>query len=60
MLQPKSLLMKRGTLLGRKPRVDRKVFITISFPDFTSGISVIFLDVAPLPFRNPKWFFYVH
>jgi hypothetical protein len=42
MLQPKNLLMKRGTLLGREPRVDRKVFATIGFPDFAAGISVVF------------------
>ena len=41
-LQPKNLLMKRGTLLSKEPRVDRKVFTTIGFPDFASGISVIF------------------
>jgi len=58
-LQPKNLLMKRGTLLGREPRVDRKVFATISFPDFAFGIPVVFLGVAPLPFRIPKRFFYV-
>ena len=59
-LQPKNLLMKRGTLLGREPRVDRKVFATIGFPDFASGISVVFLGVALLPFRIPKRFFCVH
>jgi len=47
MLQPKSLLMKRGTLLGKKPRVDRKVFTTIGFPDFASGISVVFSGCCP-------------
>ena len=39
--------MKRGTLLGRKPRVDRKVFTNISFPDFASGISVVFSGCCP-------------
>jgi len=34
--------MKRGTLLGREPRVDRKVFATIGSPDFAAGISVVF------------------
>ena len=60
MLQPKSLLMKRGTLLGRETRVDRKVFVTIGFPDFAFGISVVFLVVAPPPFRIPKRFFFAH
>ena len=39
--------MKRGPLLGREPRVDRKVFATIGFPDFASGISVIFSGCCP-------------
>jgi len=52
--------MKRGTLLGREPRGDRKVFATIGFPDFAAGISVVFLGIAPLPFRIPRRFFYVH
>jgi len=42
MLQPKNLLMKRETLLGSEPRVDRKVSAAIGFPDFASGISVVF------------------
>jgi hypothetical protein len=47
MLQPKNLLMKRGTLLGREPRVDQKVFAIIGFPDFTAGISVVFSKCCP-------------
>ncbi|TYZ08312.1 hypothetical protein FY528_12720 [Hymenobacter lutimineralis] len=47
MLQPKNLLMKRGNLLGGEPRVDRKVFATVGFPDFASGISVIFSGYCP-------------
>ncbi|MDO7884220.1 hypothetical protein [Hymenobacter cheonanensis] len=47
MLQPKNLLMKRGTLLGREPRVSRKVFASIGFPDFAFGISVIFSACCP-------------
>jgi hypothetical protein len=46
-LQPKNLLTKRGTLLGKDPRVDRKVFATIGFPDFAVGISVVFSDCCP-------------
>jgi len=47
MLQPKSLLMKRGTLLGLEPRVDRKDFATVGFPDFAFGISVVFFGYCP-------------
>jgi hypothetical protein len=47
MLQPKNLLMKRGTLLGWEPRVGRKVFATIGFPDFVFGISVVFSTCCP-------------
>ena len=47
MLQAKNLLMKRETLLGWEPRADRKVFATIGFPDFTSGISVVFSWFCP-------------
>jgi len=47
MLQPKSLLTKRETLLGREPRVGRKVFDTIGFPDFAAGISVVFSGYCP-------------
>jgi hypothetical protein len=47
MLQPKNLLTKRGPLLSKEPRVDRKVFATIGFPDFAFGISVIFSDCCP-------------
>ena len=39
--------MKRGTLLGREPRVDRKVFVAIGFPDFAAGISVVFSEYYP-------------
>jgi hypothetical protein len=46
-LQPKNLLTKRGTLLSKEPRVDRKVFATIGFPDFAFGISVIFSGYCP-------------
>jgi hypothetical protein len=46
-LQPENLLTKRGTLLSKEPRVDQKVFATISFPDFAFGISVIFSDCCP-------------
>jgi hypothetical protein len=47
MLQPKNLLMKREALLSREPRVDRKVFATIGFSDFASGISVTFSEFFP-------------
>jgi hypothetical protein len=47
MLQPKDLLMKREALLSREPRVDRKVFATIGFSDFASGISVTFSEFFP-------------
>ena len=47
MLQPKNLLMKRGTLLSWEPRVGQKVFATIGSPDFASGISVIFSECCP-------------
>ncbi|MET4107457.1 hypothetical protein [Hymenobacter sp. UYP22] len=47
MLQPKNLLMKRGTLLGKEPRVDRKVFAAIGFADFASHISVVFSGYCP-------------
>jgi len=47
MLQPKSLLMKRGTLLGREPRGDRQVFASIGFPDFAAGISVVSSEYCP-------------
>ncbi|SFQ64851.1 hypothetical protein SAMN04515668_3407 [Hymenobacter arizonensis] len=39
--------MKRGTLLSKEPRVDRKVFATIGFSDFASGISVVFFGCCP-------------
>ncbi len=39
--------MKRGTLLGWDPRVDRKVFATIGSSDFAFGISVIFSACCP-------------
>jgi hypothetical protein len=42
MLQPKNLLPKRATLLSKEPRVDRKAFAIIGFPDFAFGISVVF------------------
>ncbi|MBJ6109478.1 hypothetical protein JAO73_10665 [Hymenobacter sp. BT523] len=58
MLQPKHLLMKRGALLDRGPREDRKVFAAIGSPDFDAVVPVVFLPVAPLPFRIPKRFFY--
>ncbi|TGE29370.1 hypothetical protein [Hymenobacter metallicola] len=44
MLQPKNLLMKRGALLGKEPRVDRKVFTTIGFSDFASAVSIVFSE----------------
>ena len=47
MLQPKNLLMERGTLLGRELRVDREVFAIIGSPDFAAGISVIFSGYCP-------------
>ena len=47
MLQPKNLLMKRGTLLGRESRVDREVFSTIGFPNFIPGIAVVFSEYCP-------------
>ncbi|MDU0372897.1 hypothetical protein ACFPAF_21040 [Hymenobacter endophyticus] len=47
MLQPKNLLMKRGTLLGKEPRVDRKVFAASGFSDFASRISVVFSEYCP-------------
>ncbi|MGI4832146.1 MAG: hypothetical protein ACRYFK_01660 [Janthinobacterium lividum] len=47
MLQPKNLLMKRGTLLGKEPQVNRNVFATYSFPNFAAGISVIFSAYYP-------------
>jgi len=34
--------MERGTLLGKEPRVDRKVFATIGFSTVARGISVFF------------------
>jgi hypothetical protein len=46
-LQPKNSLTKRGTLLGKDPRVARKGFATIGFPDFAFGISVIFSACCP-------------
>ena len=39
--------MKRGTLLGSEPRVDRKVFATIGSPDFAFDISVVFFECCP-------------
>ncbi|NKI87486.1 hypothetical protein HBN54_000065 [Hymenobacter sp. 1B] len=39
--------MKRGTLPGWDPRVDRKVFATVGFPDFAFGISVVFSAYCP-------------
>jgi hypothetical protein len=44
MLQPKKMSMKRGSLLAKEPRADRKVFATI---DFTVGVSVVFSDCCP-------------
>jgi len=41
-LQLKTLLMERGTLLGKEPRVDQKVFAAVGFADFAFGISVVF------------------
>jgi len=46
-LQPKNLLTKRETLLSKEPRMDRKVFVAIGFPDFAFGISVVFSDCCP-------------
>jgi hypothetical protein len=39
--------MKRGTVLGKEPRVDHKVFSTIGFSDFAFGISVIYSESCP-------------
>jgi len=39
-LQPKNLLMERGTLLGKEPRMDRQVFAFTDFCYFAFGISV--------------------
>jgi len=39
--------MKRGALLGKEPRVGRKVFAITGFPDFAFGISVVFSDCCP-------------
>jgi hypothetical protein len=47
MLQPKNSLMKREILLGREPRVDRKVLAIIGFPDFAFGIFVVSSDGCP-------------
>ncbi|WP_022823319.1 hypothetical protein [Hymenobacter norwichensis] len=47
MLQPKNSLMKREILLGWEPRVDRKVFAIIGFPDFAFGISIVSSDCCP-------------
>jgi hypothetical protein len=47
MLQPKNLLMKRGTLHSWEPRVDREAFATIGSPDFAAGISVVFSGFCP-------------
>ncbi|MFD2718308.1 hypothetical protein ACFST9_06255 [Hymenobacter monticola] len=47
MLQPKYLLMKRGTLLGWDPREDRKVLTAVGFSDFAAGVSVIFSACCP-------------
>jgi hypothetical protein len=41
-LQPKNLLTKRGILLSQEPRMGRKVFASIGFPDVAFGISVVF------------------
>jgi hypothetical protein len=46
-LQPKNLLTKRGTLLSKEPRMDRKVFATIGFLDFAFGVSVVFPKCCP-------------
>jgi hypothetical protein len=46
-LQPKNPLTKRGTLLGKDPRVARKGFAATGFPDFAAGISVVFSDCCP-------------
>jgi hypothetical protein len=47
MLQPKYLLMKRGTLLNKEPRESRKAFAAIGFTDFSAGISVVFAESCP-------------
>ena len=39
--------MKRGTLLSSDPREDRKVFATVGFSDFASGISAVFSGCCP-------------
>ncbi|TGD77597.1 hypothetical protein [Hymenobacter wooponensis] len=57
MLQPKSLMMKRGALLGWEPRVDREVFATIDSPDFASGISVVFSGCCPSTVSNSETVF---
>jgi hypothetical protein len=52
MLQPKNLLMKRGALLDSAPRMERKFFATIGFPDFAAGISVVFFGFCPATVSN--------
>jgi len=47
MLQPQNLLMKRGTLPGKDPRVDQKVCTAIGFSDFAAAVSVIFSACCP-------------
>ncbi|WP_139255305.1 hypothetical protein [Hymenobacter psychrophilus] len=47
MLQPKNQLMKRGTQRDWEPRVDRKVFGSVGFPDSAAGISVVFSGYCP-------------
>lgn len=47
MLHPENLLTKRGTLLGKEPRVSRKVFATSGFSDFASGIFVVSFGYCP-------------
>ncbi|HET9503245.1 MAG TPA: hypothetical protein VFO93_06875 [Hymenobacter sp.] len=47
MLQPKNLLTKRETLRSKEPRMDRKVFATIDFPDFAFGVSIVFSTFCP-------------
>ncbi|UYZ59871.1 hypothetical protein [Hymenobacter latericus] len=47
MLHPKHQLLKRGALLDQAPRMDRKVCAAIGFPDFASGISVVFSGFCP-------------
>ncbi len=56
-LQPKPQLMKRGTLLGKAPREDRKVFAAVGFSHFAAGISVDFSEYCPAPVSDSETVF---